>query len=75
MTNWIDVNDRLPDTNRQVLVWTVFGFGLDQWDEINEAPVSFSSQTICVGEGWQDHDFDQVTHWAEITPPTERAEG
>ena len=38
-------------------------FWVDEWIDLYESPVSWSSATICVGEGWADEDdTDNITH-------------
>ncbi len=73
MSEWISVEERLPTMGRQVLVSVEYDgkkyYALDEWDYYHERPVSFSSETICTGEGWQDHDFEDVTHWMPIPEP------
>ena len=45
-------------------------FWVDEWIDLYEAPVSWSSVTICVGEGWADEDdTDNITHWAYCEEP------
>lgn len=70
---WISVEDRLPAIGQTVLVWSKQSWEkepslkIDCWDEQREAPVSFSSETIPVGPGWDEHDdFYQVTHWLPL---------
>jgi hypothetical protein len=41
---------------------------MDRWDEQYEAPVSFSSATISIGDGW-DGDSYGVTHWRPLPAP------
>ena len=46
-------------------------FWVDEWTDLYEAPVSWSSATICVGEGWaEEDDYEAITHWAYCTEPT-----
>ena len=46
-------------------------FWVDEWIDLYEAPVSWSSATICVGEGWaEEDDYEAITHWADCTEPT-----
>lgn len=47
-------------------------FAVDEWVDLYESPVSWSTSTICVGEGWADEDaMDNITHWAYCTEPKE----
>lgn len=69
---WISVNDRVPAVGQEVLVFgqspweKAPSIKVDLWDEIHEAPVSFSSATVSVGEGWTENDSDDITHWREL---------
>lgn len=65
---WISVEDQMPELGVEVLVfkpgnqWGEVQF--DTWDEQHEAPVSFSSQTVPIGPGWDNEDdFYAITHW------------
>ena len=47
-------------------------FWVDEWIDLYESPVSWSSATICVGEGWADEDvMDNITHWAYCKEPSQ----
>lgn len=65
---WVDINDRVPDKGTDCLIWSqepwekAPSLKQDRWDEIHEAPVSFSSNTVYVGDGWVE-DHTCVTHW------------
>lgn len=65
--------DGAPAPGTECFVWSheawekAPSLKLDRWDELHEAPLAFSSQTICVGEGWQDHDdMETVQRWVPI---------
>ncbi len=70
---WIDIQDRVPPLNARCLILSQEPWEkepsvkLDRWAEIHEAPVSFSSATVYVGDGWED-DHTGVTHWM-LCPP------
>ena len=72
MTNasWISVNERLPSRNEDVLVYVPNGqyrkVFIDEWGDYRECPVDFSTVSVVVGEGWAEHEFDEVTHWAPL---------
>ena len=72
MSGWISVEDGPPELGERVLVFGDTMFGpiqfIDEWIEITEAPVSFSSQTIVVGVGWADSDPEEITHWMPLPP-------
>ena len=69
---WISVQDRVPEVGQEVLVYgqspweKAPSIKVDLWDEIHEAPVSFSSATVCVGEGWTENESDDITHWQPL---------
>lgn len=73
LSGWVSVADRMPDTDDEVLVWTAQGAMLDRWRMQSEAPLSFSSATIETGMYWDEHEFEEVTHWQPITAPKEQA--
>ena len=69
-TGWISVHDRMPEPDTRCIVWSRASWEqfpsvkLDTWCEQHEAPLSFSSATIPVGMGWNEHDdYESVTHW------------
>lgn len=74
-SDWISVEDRLPEMGKRVAVWVKFdtpegGFsGVDEWAEYQERPLSFSSETIITGEGWSEHDYEDITHWMPLPLP------
>lgn len=79
---WISVEDRLPNTDEIVLVLVPGAryqqVALDCWRMQREAPLSWSSATIEIGMGWDDHEFDEVTHWMPLPAPpadAQRAKG
>ena len=46
-------------------------FAVDEWVDLYESPVSWSTATICVGEGWADEDdMDNITHWCYCEEPS-----
>lgn len=71
---WIGVDERVPDVGQEVLVYgkspweAAPSVKVDRWDELHESPVSFSSATIYVGDGWTEHDSDEITHWMPLPP-------
>lgn len=61
----------VPDKYGQYLVKRKDGsITIDEWAELREAPVSFSTKTISVGDGWLDHDIDEIAGFMPL-PPTE----
>jgi hypothetical protein len=78
---WISVEERLPESGTECLVWGRAGWEkepsikMDRWDEQHEAPLSFSSVTIPVGQGWDAHDDDSVTHWMPLPQPPQQQTG
>jgi hypothetical protein len=68
-SQWVSVADRLPEKDVEVLVLnTNAEIQLDTWVDLYESPVSFSTKSICVGEGWESSDFEDVTHWCALPP-------
>jgi hypothetical protein len=70
---WISVEDKMPPMDEEVLIYVpgakFNSVDLDTWGEIREAPVSWSSATIPVGEGWGNHEFEEVSHWMPKPQP------
>lgn len=79
MSEWINVKDRLPNEDHgEVLVFTPhceYGkIHFNQWRMQREAPVSFSSASVEIGESWDDFEVEEVTHWMPLhSPPKEKA--
>jgi hypothetical protein len=79
---WIAVDERMPEPGTDCIVWHreyVKGRGpfakIDRWDEQRECPVSFSTVSIPVGMGWDESEFEDVTHWMPLpaSPSVESA--
>lgn len=76
---WIPCDERMPEVGTDCLVWcTALGEGkhfakVDRWDEQREAPVSWSSATIPIGPGWDDSDYEDISHWMPLPPPPAKA--
>jgi hypothetical protein len=74
---WVLVRERLPEIGTYCVVWKTSRhakgqhMAIDRWGEQHEAPLAFSSETIPIGPGWDESDFDSVTHWQPIKPPAE----
>lgn len=69
---WIPVGERLPETEDEVLIYapsTLAKIRTDCWRMQREAPISFSSATIETGMMWDEHEFEEVTHWMPLPPP------
>jgi hypothetical protein len=72
---WVSMEDRMPEPDTDCLVWGMPSWshephvGTDRWAMQREAPLSFSSATIETGYGWDERDFDEVTHWMPLPPP------
>lgn len=70
MSEWISVESRLPDNDCEVLVFhKTLGVLMDRWRMQAEAPLSFSSVTIETGYYWDDHEFEEISHWMPLPPP------
>lgn len=72
---WISINDQLPEGEEIVLVLVPGDqyqkVALDCWRMQRESPVSWSSATIETGMAWDDHEFEEVTHWMPLPPAPE----
>lgn len=74
---WIPIEERRPELGTTCIVWIVPQWhdalepfaDVDRWDEWRESPVSFSSATVVVGEGWMESDPAEVTHWMPLPEP------
>lgn len=74
---WINPYDQVPRVGERVLVYSQQrwekspSLKVDTWDAQYEAPVAWSSETVYVGTGWDDHDeFNSVLLWARVEAPT-----
>jgi hypothetical protein len=69
---WISVEDRMPEPDTECLVYGGSSWAkepyvrIDTWSMQREAPVSWSSATIETGLGWDDSDYDDITHWMPL---------
>jgi hypothetical protein len=70
---WISIYDRMPEIGQQCLVvsqrtWeNEPSVKIDRWDEQHECPVSWSSATVPIGPGWDDHDVpNDVILWRPL---------
>ena len=59
MSEWIDVKDRLPDSNSTVLVWDAGGVEMGSHNE-------HTGWTIYEWDGPSSRNF--VTHWMPLPP-------
>lgn len=70
---WIPVGERLPPEGVRVLVYVpscdLLPIQADEWNMQREAPVEWSSATIETGFMWDEHEFEEVTHWMPLPPP------
>ena len=72
---WIGIDERRPEMDEPVLVFNPNGplhVSIDEWCIYREAPVIWSSAAIETGEGWANHEFEQITHWMPLPaiPPS-----
>lgn len=67
---WISTNDRLPENEDEVLVYVPSAkynkVDLDNWRMQHERPLGFSSHTVPIGEMWDNHEFEEVSHWMPL---------
>jgi len=66
--DWISVNDRLPSDGDVVIAWAGDHIVIERWEERHEAPLGWSSATIPIGPAWDDHEFEDITHWMPLPP-------
>lgn len=66
---WVDVRDRVPDTDRDVAIWRTFG-GYQKAFYNPELGKWYASGAgdYCVDL----EDGHSITHWLDVTPPTEQ---
>lgn len=65
--DWISVEDKLPEKDVTVISTDGEDQYFDSWCNYHECPVSFSSQTIITGEGWESE--KEITHWMLLPKP------
>lgn len=72
---WIACDERMPDTASEVLVYVpdakFNNIDLDCWRMQRECPIACSSVSVEIGMDWDNHEFEEVTHWQPLPePPT-----
>jgi hypothetical protein len=70
---WISVTDRLPPDGDVVLAWIGDHVAVERWMERHESPVSWSSATLPIGPSWDDHEFEDITHWMPLPSAPQQA--
>jgi hypothetical protein len=65
---WRAFPEFIPEDGTRCLVWSSYhdDICIDTWQEQHEAPVSFSTITVPVGLGWDDHSEDEVLYWMPL---------
>lgn len=71
---WVPVDEGLPPEGVRVLVYVptcdLLPIQADEWNEQREDPLGMDGPTIATGHMWNEHEFDEVTHWMFLpTPP------
>jgi hypothetical protein len=70
LPQWVSVDERLPEVGMRVLVYVrdfpLLPIQTDEWNEQRESPVEWSSETVAIGFGWDEHEFDEVSHWMPL---------
>lgn len=66
---WVSVEDRLPVDGETVLAWAGDQVVIERWMERHESPVGWSSATMPIGPAWDEHEFEEITHWMSLPPP------
>ena len=66
-TQWVAVDERLPPEGVRVLVYVptceLLPIQADEWNEQREDPTGMGGPTIATGHMWDEHEFEEVTHW------------
>lgn len=82
VAGWISVDDRMPEAETTCLVYSKHAWEktpsikIDKWSEQHECPVPFSSVSVPIGLGWDDHDdYWEVSHWHPLPSPPTNGEG
>lgn len=64
---WVPVDERLPPEGVRVLVYVptceLLPIQADEWNEQREDPTGMGGPTIATGYMWDEHEFEEVTHW------------
>lgn len=75
MSDWNKIDDGPPEKDTYVFVYMPtdnhLSIRVDRWVDLHECLVDFSTETVCVGEGWENHKFDEITHWTPLLKPPE----
>jgi hypothetical protein len=78
---WMPVSERLPKPETECVVWVLNRYGAaypycTTWSMQREAPVmTYPNNTVEIGMGWDDFDFEQVSHWMPLPAAPAIAEG
>ena len=67
-SEWIDVNDRLPEENIFIFTWNGHHFSIDRWMGGGSENFSFGKTVELLGVG-DDDDGKPPTHWMPLPPP------
>ena len=75
---WVSMDERLPPEGVRVLVYVptcdLLPIQADEWSEQCEDPLGMGGPTISTGYMWDEHEFEEVTHWMPLpAPPKEPA--
>ena len=65
---WISVQDRMPSDESVVMAWNGDSIVFERWMERHESPVEWSSVTVPIGKAWDEHEFEEITHWMPLPP-------
>lgn len=67
---WVPVDERLPPEGVRVLVYVptcgLLPIQADEWNEQREDPLGMGGPTVSTGHMWDEHEFEEVTHWMPL---------
>lgn len=67
---WIPVSERLPEKGLRVLVFVPGSeepVRMDEgWTVYYEDPYGMGGSQVATGEGWAEHDYEDVSHWMPL---------
>lgn len=74
MSEWISVEDRLPEYGKRVLIWWLRG---EEDNNLRPVPAVAFGRYYEHSEEWRPvgcmgNFNDEVTHWSELPPPPEK---
>jgi hypothetical protein len=69
---WVSVEDRMPPEGVRVLVYVptcdLLPIQADEWNQQREDPTGMGGPALEMGLMWDEHEFEEVTHWMPLPP-------